>query len=273
MLHFGLHFHHTGDWGPGDVETEWVEGTRLIVPEVEAQIDRAWADALARPGVHLFDGPMCRLERSDVSPPSDGGRLRLSLAATSYRVFLGTNLTHPDLADRYGAGVLANPVGVSPALETSDGYLLLGRRSATVAYHPNRVHPFAGALEPADAGDVFAAVARELREELSIDDADVTDLRCTGLAEDRALRQPELIFRARCVRTKAQLEANLDRVEHRGVWSVPASREAVDSALKDSELTPVAVAALLLWGRTRFGQRWFDAFGATTHDDPSRRGI
>lgn len=258
-----LDFRHAGDWGRGQVEARWVESARPVVPEVEAAVARAWSDTMARPGVHLFDGPMCRLERSEVSPASEGNRLRLHLAATSYKVFLGTNLTRPELADRYGPAILANPVGVSPALETADGFLLLGRRSGAVAYYPDRVHPFAGALEPSDAGDVFAAVTRELREELALSEADVTDLRCAGLVEDRALRQPELIFLARCRLTKSRVEANLDPVEHRGTWSVPTARDAVQASLIDPELTPVAVATLLLWGRARFGTGWFEALSGT----------
>ena len=75
-------------------------------------------------------------------------RLALTLSNTTYKHFLGTNLTHPELADRYGREILANPVGVSPALLTADNFLMMGRRNASVAYYPNRIHPFAGALDP-----------------------------------------------------------------------------------------------------------------------------
>lgn len=249
-----LTFRHTGDWGPREVVAEWVEPTRPVFPEVETLIERAWSDTLSsRPGVQLFDGPMCRLERAAV----ENHALRLALSRTSYKVFLGTNLTHPGLADRYGPEVLANPVGVSPALETADGFLLLGRRSSTVAYYPDRVHPFAGALEPRDAGDVFAAVRRELKEELSLQDGDVTDLRCAGLVQDASLRQPELIFRARCALNRQQVEETLDRVEHRGTWSVEAAPDALARAIRDPALTPVAIASLLLWGRARWGDAWY----------------
>ena len=36
-----------------------------------------------------------------------------------------------------------------------------------------------------------------------------------------------------------------------------ATREAVEERLRDPLLTPVAVAALSLWGRKAFGQEWF----------------
>jgi len=88
---------------------------------------------------------------------------------------------------------------------TADDWLLLGRRNATVAYYPSRVPPFAGALEPGDPTDVFAEARRELREELGFVEHDVSDIRLAGIVEDASLRQPELIFRVRTVRTRARL--------------------------------------------------------------------
>lgn len=250
-------FLRAGDWAPGEIEAAWVPSGRRIVPEAEAVIEQAWAQALARPGAHLFDGPMCRLERWDVSPAD--GRLRLALSHSTYKPFLGTNMTHPELAEQFGPDVMANPVGVSPALETSDGFLLLGRRNASVAYYPERIHPFAGALEPRDGGDVFAAVRRELREELSLAGDDLTEVRCTGLVLEPALRQTEMIFRARAALSRDAIVQRLGREEHRGVYAVGATEAGVKAALTEPLLTPVAAAALLLWGRVRFGAEWFEA--------------
>jgi 8-oxo-dGTP pyrophosphatase MutT (NUDIX family) len=249
-----LTFLHSGDWAPGEVTAERSRDCRRRVPAVEAVIERTWAEALARPGAHLFDGPMCRLEEWSVSPE---GRLRLLLSDTTYKVFYGTNMRHPELADAYGPEVLANPVGVSPALETADGFLLLGRRNASVAYYPNRIHPFAGALEPGDRYDLFAAARRELREELTLEGSDVSDVRCTGLVLEHALRQTEFIFRARCTLSRADVEGRLNPEEHRGIQAVPATPDGVADAARDPRLTPVAVASLLLWGRHAFGEEWF----------------
>ena len=248
-----VRFHAPGDWPTGHVTHTWVADGRRRVPAVDAAIDTAWAAAAARPGVRLFDGPMCRLESWTATP----GQLHLTLSPTSYKPFVGTNMANPQLADEHGRDVMANPVGVSPALLTADGFLMLGRRNASVAYYPRRVHPFAGSLEPTDP-DVFAAVHRELDEELSLSDADLSDLRCTGVAEDVALRQPELIFAAATHLTRLQVEARLDPDEHAGTWSVPATGEAVSAAVDSDRhlLTPVASAALLLWGRLRFGDAW-----------------
>jgi len=247
-------FHVTGNWAPGQVRASWTSGTRAVIPAVEELIERTWSDTINKPGIHLFDGPMCRLESWSAAPDS----LRLVLSRTTYKAFFGTNMRNPHLAEQYGRDVLANPVGVSPALVTRDDFLVLGRRNASVAYYPHKLHPFAGAIEPHEDLDVFEEVRRELREELSLDESEVTDIRCTGIAEDVALRQPEMIFAVRAARTRAQVEQQVDRTEHGGSWSIPAGREHVERALASpDEFTPVAIASLLLWGRLSFGDAWF----------------
>ncbi len=233
----------TGDWGPTQIIAQWVPSTRVIHPQVDRAIEAAWSAASSRKGIHLFDGPMCRLERWNATPD----RLDLSLSPTSYKPFLGTNLHNTHLADQFGADVLANPVGLSTIIQSADGWLLLGRRSSAVAYYPDRVHPFAGALEPAATVDVVSEVRRELREELSMRENQITNIRCIGLAEDRSLRQPELIFLTRSPLTRGQVESNLDQSEHRSVFAVAADRHDVRRVITDPALTPVAEAALALW--------------------------
>jgi 8-oxo-dGTP pyrophosphatase MutT (NUDIX family) len=244
----------TGNWSAAQLSVEWSPNTRRIIPEVESAIETAWAGALARPNVHLFDGPMCRLE----SWRATDDQLTLKISKSSYKTFVGTNMAHPEFADTFGPEVMANPVGVSPALLTGDNQLLLGRRSSTVAYYPNRVHPFAGCMEPKDP-DPFASVVRELKEELSLQQNELNDIRCIGIAEDQSLRQPELIFSVDTTRSRAEIEANLDPVEHHAIWAIPATDDEIKTAVKmDQQLTPVAIGALLLWGRMKFGQSWFD---------------
>jgi hypothetical protein len=127
-----------------------------------------------------------------------------------------------------------------------------------VVYHPNRVHPFAGCMEPRD-GDPFASICRELQEELSLASSEITDIRATGLVEDQNLRQPEVIFAVATRLNKSEIESRLDPVEHQSMWSIPATAEAIEAAVReDPQLTAIAVAALLLWGRLRFGQNWYE---------------
>jgi 8-oxo-dGTP pyrophosphatase MutT (NUDIX family) len=256
-----LDFLAMGPWAEDGLDVRRVSASRRIVPDVERQVDAAWAAAKSRLGDKLFDGPMCRLE----SWRAGGGRLDLALSETSYRPFLGTNLTHPELAATHGADVLANPVGLSPALLTRDGHLVMGRRNDSVAYYPWHVHPFAGALEPRDVPRIFDGVRRELAEEVGLAAADTTDLRMLGIVRDRALLQPEFIFAAVTRLTLAELERGLDDAEHHGVWSAHAIEPSVDAVLSAigtpsaERMTPVAVATLLLFGRSQFGGAWFDA--------------
>ena len=69
---------------------------------------------LNRPGkLNAFDGPMCRLESWDASP----GALNLTLSPTSYRIFLGTNMTHPNLADDFGPSASVRLAGLSRVVQ------------------------------------------------------------------------------------------------------------------------------------------------------------
>ncbi|HEX4123452.1 MAG TPA: hypothetical protein VHY37_01910 [Tepidisphaeraceae bacterium] len=249
-----LTFHVAGEFSASQVHCTAVPATRKIVPEVEALIDAAWRDVLARPGVKLFDGPISRLERFERA----GDRLHLQLSQTSYRIFVGTNLYHPELADRFGSEVMANPVGVSTVLQTGDGKLLFGVRNAAVAYYPRRTHPFAGSLEPRDRCDVFSAAHRELREELALADGDLGALKLLGLVEDRLIRHPELIFTAATGLTENQLVAQMDRAEHHDTIAIGADRDPIEAAVGDKSFTPVGIACLALWGRAHLGVDWYN---------------
>ena len=237
-----------GDWGAGQLRLiRNPQSSRRIVPEVERLIEETWTRETARPGVHLFDGPMCRLESFDATPEL----LRLAVSPASFKPFAGTNLHNPHVAKTYGRDVLANPVGVSTLLETSDGFLMLGRRNASVAYYPDRIHPFAGTIDPADGDDPFNAAFRELSEELGLSRDDVADIRCRGLVEDVALLQPEMIFVAKARVTRDQVERRVDRSEHDATWSAEGWGFDVQAVRDEPSFTPVAVASLTLWGQSR----------------------
>jgi 8-oxo-dGTP pyrophosphatase MutT (NUDIX family) len=233
-----------GSWLPGRVRlVRAAQSTRRIVSEVERLIEEAWARATRRPEVKLFDGPMCRLESFDALP----SEFQLRVSPTSYKQFVGTNLSNRDLVEKFGREVFANPVGVSTLLQTSDGQLLMGRRNASVAYYPQRVHPIAGTIDPDDGDDPFNAVRRELAEEIRVTERDIADVRCVGLVEDTSLLQPELIFIASTGLSTHEVNQRVDQTEHHATWTCRASHSTVSEALRDPALTPVAVASLTLW--------------------------
>src|SRR5215471_15705062 len=114
-----LAFPAIGRWKQGEVAISWTANSRKIVPQIEQLIEQEWESGKRRLGSLLFDGPMCRLESLDLK----AGRMQLKLSRTSYKPFLGTNLTNAQLADTYGREVLANPVGLSAIALSSDGFL------------------------------------------------------------------------------------------------------------------------------------------------------
>ena len=75
-----LTFHAVGDWARDQVFLSHVPCTRSIIPEVERIIDETWLRIASRPGVNLFDGPMCRLESWTATPASFQIALTYSVA-------------------------------------------------------------------------------------------------------------------------------------------------------------------------------------------------
>jgi hypothetical protein len=247
-------FHAIGDWLPGQVRlSRATQSSRRSNPEVDQIIEITWSRELSRLGAHLFDGPLCRIESFEASSE----RLELVVSETSYKPFVGTNLHNPQLAERFGREVMANPVGVSTLIETTDGFLMLGRRNSSVVYYPHRVHPFAGSLEPKDGSDPFSASYRELGEELSLGRDDVLGMRCIGMAEDSTVMQPELIFAARTRLDRNTVESRLVHEEHGGTRALATHSDTISATVRDLELTPIAVASLLLWGRLHIDEDWF----------------
>jgi 8-oxo-dGTP pyrophosphatase MutT (NUDIX family) len=199
----------------------------------------------------LFDGATSRLEGFT----ADASGLELRLSQTSYKIFLGTNLTHPELAEAHGRAILADSLGVGTPVLTSDGFIVLGRRNHSVVCYPGRSHPFAGALEPRD-DDPFLAARRELSEEAGVNESDLISIRCIGIAEDQRIRQPELVLRADVRSSRARIAADVARDEHHDIHAIVADRASVAAAVNDPLLTPVGAGALLLWGRSQWGEDW-----------------
>lgn len=224
-----------GYWRRGQLSTAVVPSTYEPHQTLAPLIETAWNEACSRPGVHLFDGPLCRFE----SFSANDKHLHLDVSHCSYKQFFGTNGSHPEWADEHGWNSLANAIGTSAALVSGDGWLVFGRRSLSLALYPGWAHPFGGILEPGDSFDLISGMQRELHEEIGLEDSDISDLACIGLVRDPQLLQPELIYLARSLLTRRELESRLDPDEHSDCWSVRANGDAIALALRDEHLTPV----------------------------------
>ncbi len=249
------------------VTQQW-EGRLWSVPTEQAdQIAQRWQDALVRAeqtGALLFNGELVRLNGFGPTAQS----LHLSLAPTCFRDFVGTNLAVATATEPVDPELLANPIGVSAIVRTSDGYLALGRRSQRVVHHGGRLHLFGGMLEPADKTvegicDPFASVQRELHEELGVDREAIGDVVLVGLARDTSIVQPEFIFEAELSLSRAALklyfDASSEGGEHTAIEFVYDEPDTVMQFLLGASLiTPVAQAGLLLHGRHEWGEPWYE---------------
>jgi len=242
-----------GDWLASQIRVQWQASTFAPPVPVQELIEKTWSEASQVLGSHLFDGPLCRME----SWTATTSVLKLHLSRTSYKPFLGTNGRHAMKAKGYGEQALANALGSSAAILTSDRWLVFGERGANLALYPNCAHPFGGCLEPAEDLDVTDDTTRELHEELRLVPKEITDLRCLALGTDLLLMQPELIYLAQVTLDRAQLERRVDAEEHRGVWAVRADAKAMAQALKSTRpLTPLTRLALVVYGQRWFGDVW-----------------
>ena len=254
-----------GPFSLDQVRVRWTDRPRPTTRDVEQFIDTFWRRRTAQAdaeGVRLWDGPLCRL----IEYRSGSGTLEMTLGPTCFRDFVGTNLYNAHLRHLHGLDVLSNPVGVSGMVLTASGYLVLGRRSEAVAYHAGRIHPIGGCLEPLGDGkvpDPFAGIVAELEEELGLESPSVTGVVCLGLVRDKRLVQPEMVFdvtvSASADEVRAALSGAAGQAEHAELVVVRDHPASVVSFMEShiDDLTPVALAGLLLHGLRRCGGGWF----------------
>ncbi|HUS48299.1 MAG TPA: hypothetical protein VNA25_27505 [Phycisphaerae bacterium] len=239
---------------------------RETSPEIDAIIESTWLAELEcarQAGRRLYDGQLFRL----IDHTCHGQQLTLTVGPVSFKEFLGTNLTHAYLRYLHGPEVLGDVLGVSAAVRSRDGFLVLGRRSQRVAYHAGRIHPIGGVVESAGPDQPpphpARVMIRELTEEMNLAANDVETILCLGLVRDKHIVQPELIFdvvagadvsQLRRLRQKQHLTE-----EHTELLPVRDHPAAVVGFIEQNfrELTPVGLAALLLHGLHHWGSGWF----------------
>ncbi len=245
------------DWQPA--------AERPADPAVEDLIATTWdrrqAEAPAT-GRLLFAGPLCRLAGWSVA----SHQLHLTLTPTDYRAFLGTNVAglvtiqarHPADWPAY----LVNPLGVSAALVSADGWLPVIRRSQRVAEYPGFLDVVGGNLAPQHRDhdgriSPFVAMVEEIVEETGLQPAEVGTLTCLGLARNRATAKPDLLFAARLTLARAAVEARLvgagDAVEGAGwVWvSGDAAGLSAFVARHAADVAPSGLACLRRYAAER----------------------
>ncbi len=256
-----------GRYTAEQITQSWSDEPRPSTRRIEEAIAATWAQEemlAARYGRTLYNDELGRLLRADLTPSS----LHLHLGLTCYRDFVGTNLNNAELVMSEHPDALANPLGTSVTVVTSDNLLAFGRRSQRVAYHGRHLHALGGMLEQLDrlangGYDLFAAASRELHEELNVRGDEIAEMVIVGLVRDLSILQPELLFEAALSLTSKELEERFpsapEHEEHSRIEFVRGEPAAIASFLMEAEpVTAVAKGALVLYGRSRWGEAWYE---------------
>jgi hypothetical protein len=247
------------------IDIAWDDRPRVVPDALDHEYEQTWlaeSEQAAKRGASLYNGALCRL----IDFSADDGRLSLTLGPTNFREFLGSNLMRAHLRYVHGPEVLANPVGVSTAVTTADGFLLLGRRSQKVVFNAGKIHPIGGMLDPVEAPnlpDPFDCILQELRTETNVSPDTIDHIVCMGLVRDKRIVQPELVFDARLnidAATLRRMAAQAsDAHEHDNLILLMDYPSSVVTFMETHAevLTPVATATLLLHGLRHWGSGWF----------------
>lgn len=222
-------------------------------PEIKRLIDAAWSRHVhesAELGQMLFIGQMARLTAWSVHD----GTLEITFGPTDYRQFVGTNLTHPEIAATNGDDALANGTGITTVLRTSDGQLVVHRRSQRVFECPGCLDLCGGSLEPVGGVvDPFTRMEIELQEEMAIEREAIAAMRCLGLSRDGRTRKPEVLLETTIALTAADL-AIASGEEFDELVRVPDDLNALSAWMSEwwSEIAPAGLAALTAYAATQF---------------------
>jgi len=254
-----------GLYARDEVDISWLDDKRPSNAKVDAIIDQTWQEQTAdkgKSGKELFDGDLCRLLQCRA-----GEKLSIALGPVGFKDFLGTNLTNARLRYEHGMDILADALGVSAAVRTADGFLLMGLRSESVAFHSGRLHPIGGVVEPdmslPQPADPFDAMILELEEETALTRDMISDIVCMGLVRDKLIVQPELIFDVsisiEAIELRKISNDALGKNEHTHLELISDHPARITAFIRANfeKLTAVAIATLLLHGLRHWGCGWF----------------
>lgn len=172
-----------GYFKPEEIDVFQAPSTFQTNAQTEANIEREWGPKLAK---GWFAGPLSRLESYTLTPD---GKLQIGVSNTTFDKYVGTR----DLQTvrTHGIEFTANPIGVSAALVTVDGKLIIGHKvqgdaagsiDAVGGYvHPQKdINPETGKL------DLVLATKREIEEETGVKGDEITGIGCLGIAQEYA---------------------------------------------------------------------------------------
>lgn len=256
----------TGEWSRDQVEASYDPAqARTTDPQIEALVERSWHEAERQAAIHgrsLFAGPLFRLVSYELS----GDRIRMLLGPTDYREFLGTNGNRRQIEQQVGPldlpHYLSNPLAVGAAVRSSDGKLVVGRRSQRTMQDQGCWHVPAGHVDPRfhlheGRVDAFQAISDEIHEELGCPREGLEPV-LLGLVRATETLKPEMLFAVNLPISWAELSALPLNEEHEAIQAIDDTPRAIDDFLRQSEPAVVPAGAACLWryGVWKYGPDW-----------------
>ena len=198
--------HLAGSWTPSQVQISYHPTEYTFPADFARRAEAHWHELIAPGKNYLFNGALCRLEKFSAM----NGNLQLSFSRTCYRDLLFSNANTTELIATLGESGPVHALGVSAVIETSDGFLLIIRRSMHVGEGPGALDIIGGHIHPDQhfrdgVPNVFVAIKDEMRSELGVPSALLEDCLCIGLTESFRQRKPELAFGVRLPLTMPEI--------------------------------------------------------------------
>jgi 8-oxo-dGTP pyrophosphatase MutT (NUDIX family) len=214
-------------------------------PEITAMIEQTWAEKTGnKESKYLYDGAVFGLDsyvvcddrehrvldcfvskaRSDLAMTSTEG-IVCFVYRTTYKAFIGTNIYNiGKIADKKQ---MANAMAACVVPLTTDGYVLVGKRSIKMAEGKGEWHivggTFEGVLQDGKlvCENPYDLILKELEEEINVLPEDIKDLYCTGLGISYHNHKPEFLF-------VGELKLNGEELIQRVTPPLPPLREGGD---------------------------------------------
>ncbi len=145
----------------------------------------------------LFNGKLISLQDW-----SAGEQLQLTLGKTCYRDQLFSNKMACLWRGNNHSAWLSRALGISAILQTADDKIVFMQRSRLVGEYPGLLDVLGGHIDmPAEKERItpeliFAAIKKEVCDEVGLNSAQVQIKNCLGLLQNSEIDKPELLFYA-----------------------------------------------------------------------------
>ena len=242
----------SGRFNSNQVKINWEPTPRTLPFAFREKIDQFWENEIAGSPkhAHIFNGPLCRLNRWEIHE----SYVTLSLGLTDYKELLHSNHFTDAIEKEFGSPSLSKALGVSAVLLTHDEQIMLMKRSEAVGEDPGKIDVFGGHIHPTEhavAGvpDPFHAIKTEILEEANLRLMTNDLVVCIGLIETTHTKKPELIFEVTSRRRAQDIIASASQsTEWSTIFAISAKKDPLLSFLKEhsDHISSSALGALWL---------------------------